>query len=246
MDVSFIIPAFNEERFIGRCLGSVASQDCDLETEIIVSDYRSTDRTRDIAGRYGKVVKCPDRGIAKGRNYGAEFADGELLAFLDADVLIPPDYARKVWERFQGDGELVALSARMTLPSDGFRAKLVSEFIDRGCRLLSKLGTARLIGTNTVVRRSAFEECGGFPDVPSEDVAFSRLISRHGRTEYFRGTYCLNPLRRVHMDPLGTVPYYLMRDLLTGLKMSRFGFLRSLGERLEESASGVFEYRMFR
>src|SRR3989304_3915286 len=89
MRVSFIVPALNEEAFIGACLESIQAQQLPPgvdDLEILVVDNLSSDRTAAIAERGGaRVLHIPPKTVSASRNYGAAAASGELLAFVDAD-----------------------------------------------------------------------------------------------------------------------------------------------------------------
>src|ERR1043165_3771726 len=91
MKISFIIPAFNEEKLIEATLRSIgaaaeAFQVRGWQTELIVCDNNSTDHTADVARATGaKVVFEPLNQIARARNTGASAATGDWLIFIDAD-----------------------------------------------------------------------------------------------------------------------------------------------------------------
>lgn len=94
--ISIIIPALNEETYIGRTLQSIhAAADYlkrgdRLDPEIIVVDNGSTDRTAEIASSLGaRVIEEPQGNVAIARNAGARAATGQVLVFVDADVLWP-------------------------------------------------------------------------------------------------------------------------------------------------------------
>jgi len=93
--ISVIIPAKNSERTIGKCLKSIFDQEY-TPLEVIVVDASSTDRTRNIANKYGArvVIEPPHKRSAPGigRNHGAKSAEGDILAFLDSDC-----YPKKTW-----------------------------------------------------------------------------------------------------------------------------------------------------
>ncbi|UCE73107.1 MAG: glycosyltransferase [Methanomassiliicoccales archaeon] len=92
--ISFIIPAYNNENTIGECIGSVLKQTC--KKEIIVVDNGSTDRTRDIIERYPvKLLIEKKRGAAAARNRGLGVANGNLVAFVDADAVLPRKWCAK-------------------------------------------------------------------------------------------------------------------------------------------------------
>lgn len=91
--LSIIIPTFNEEKLLPGLLKSIKEQSF-KDIEIIMADNNSTDDTCLIASELGiKVVKggMP----ANGRNNGARFARGEWLLFLDADVILPPNFLKR-------------------------------------------------------------------------------------------------------------------------------------------------------
>ena len=91
MNLSVIIPAFNEERLIGETLRQVKAAVAVFsrrawQTEIIVCDNNSTDGTAALARAAGaQVVFEPVNQIARARNCGAAAATGDWLVFIDAD-----------------------------------------------------------------------------------------------------------------------------------------------------------------
>ena len=89
---SVIIPAHNEEKYIGKCLQAVKSAAKyvgDAKTEIIVVANRCTDKTVAIARHYGaKVVINEEKCIAAIRNAGVREAKGEIIVTIDADNLM--------------------------------------------------------------------------------------------------------------------------------------------------------------
>jgi glycosyltransferase involved in cell wall biosynthesis len=91
MNISIVVPAFNEEKLIAATLSSIkaACKSFDAfgwQTELIVCDNNSTDRTSEIARAAGaNVVFEPKNQIARARNKGAKAATGDWLIFVDAD-----------------------------------------------------------------------------------------------------------------------------------------------------------------
>jgi glycosyltransferase involved in cell wall biosynthesis len=97
---SVVIPAYNEERYLPRCLESLRAQNYPAkEFEIIVVDNASTDATPDIARRFGaRVVYESAKGIAHARQRGFEAAQGEFIANTDADTAVPNNWlSRMAW-----------------------------------------------------------------------------------------------------------------------------------------------------
>ena len=93
MRISIIIPAYNEERYIGRTLDSIKQLDTNgWQVEIIVVNGSSTDKTVEIAQSYGvEVINEPHKGIGFARQQGLKHAKGEIVVFTDADTLVPKD-----------------------------------------------------------------------------------------------------------------------------------------------------------
>lgn len=85
--LSIVIPTYNEEEYLPLLLRSIRAQSY-KDYEIVVADAKSKDRTREIALEFG--ARIVDGGMpSAGRNRGAEAAKGEIILFLDADVVLP-------------------------------------------------------------------------------------------------------------------------------------------------------------
>src|SRR5258706_12901411 len=88
--ISFIVPAHNEEAWVGRCVSAIRNgvESLGEPHEIIVVDDGSSDDTAAIARQQGaQVVRVEHRQIAATRNAGARQARGDILFFVDADTL---------------------------------------------------------------------------------------------------------------------------------------------------------------
>lgn len=103
MKLSIIIPTLNEEKYLPKLLQSIRGQDF-KDYEIIVSDGKSKDNTRQIARKSGcKIVAGVGRpGI--GRNKGARTAKGKYLLFLDADIILPENFLKQAIIEFEERG----------------------------------------------------------------------------------------------------------------------------------------------
>ena len=91
--ISIIIPSYNEEKNISRCLDSVLNQTFS-DFEILCVDDGSTDSTFDIIKKYSEKdsriipLKNPDKGVSSARNFGIENAKGDYIGFVDSDDFI--------------------------------------------------------------------------------------------------------------------------------------------------------------
>ncbi len=100
--ISCIIPVYNAEKYLDRCLGSVLAQ-CYLPLEIILIDDGSTDDSRNIcdtySGRYKNVVvrHIPNGGASLARKKGLELSKGDYVTFVDSDDYIAPNYVLELY-----------------------------------------------------------------------------------------------------------------------------------------------------
>ena len=106
--ISVIIPVYNGERYLAEAINSVLNQNYQ-PIEIIVIDDGSTDKTSKIVKSFGAKVKyfCQNNsGSATARNYGISIANGDFLAFLDADDLWVENKLTLQIEIFNNDSEV--------------------------------------------------------------------------------------------------------------------------------------------
>lgn len=97
--LSIIIPTKNEEHYLPKLLNSIKKQTY-KDYEIIISDAGSDDRTREIARKFGcKIIKGGLPSV--GRNNGAKHARGDLLLFLDADVILPKGFLKNLVKKIE-------------------------------------------------------------------------------------------------------------------------------------------------
>ncbi|MBC8152891.1 MAG: glycosyltransferase [Bacteroidetes bacterium] len=88
--VSIVIPAYNEEQTLLQTLSSLADQQTQVPTELIVANNNSSDRTQEILDACGvKSLFVRTQGVAHARQAGLEAAKGQLVASADADCLYP-------------------------------------------------------------------------------------------------------------------------------------------------------------
>ena len=212
MKLSFVIPAHNEETVIKECLESVIKEigsrtDC----EIVVVNNASTDQTKAIASRFPqvRVVDEPRKGLSQARQTGLENTTGELVANVDADVIMPPGWINKVLKAFDADPKLVCFSGRQVyFDSSAMVRSLI--WIYYCLTYLSYLINSRIlkvgsvvIGGNYIVRRTAMEAIGGFNSkfvFYGEDVDIARRIYKVGKVVFSLKFYIYASGRRVNQD----------------------------------------------
>lgn len=176
--ISFIVPAYNEERLLPATLASIHKAAEGRPYEIIVVNDCSSDQTASIAQASGaRVINVAHRQIAATRNSGARAAQGKIFIFVDADTCISESLIRNAIHAIDsgavGGGSSVKIDkpvplyARILLPSILFTFKLAK--YAAGCFIFCT--------------RSAFEAAGGFDETMfgAEEIAMSRALKRQGR-----------------------------------------------------------------
>lgn len=200
-DISVIIPALNEEKYLRRCLDSLVRQRRKNQAEIIVVDGGSSDRTLQIAKDYAdSVLVEPARPVGAARNIGAKEAAGDVLAFIDADTLAGRDWLEVIDRTFDSDLEAVGVTGP-TLPYEGTRLDRLAYHVATGWAqsLSLKLGRPHVAGFNCAYRKKAFWNAGGFANdrVLSEDVMLSLRMRHQGRILFNPDMTAYTSLRRI-------------------------------------------------
>jgi glycosyltransferase involved in cell wall biosynthesis len=188
--VSVILAVHNRESCVARAIESVLSQTY-RNVELIVVDDGSTDRTAQVAQRYGKRVRLlhqPHAGAYAARNLGLEHAGGELIAFIDSDdAWLPHRLSSQVpLMRRRQVGLVFGDTIHVTAPRDGAprtgRTSFQVSPPSRG-RVGGRFSWANFVPTCTVlVRRSCLEEIGGFSRsslISCDYLAWYRIAQTH-------------------------------------------------------------------
>ncbi len=190
MKLSFVIPAYNEENYVGNCIASVQKEleRSSKEAEIIVINNASTDRTAEAARKYKsvRVIDEPNKGLVHARQRGLKEASGDLLAYLDADCILNEGWIDAVFKEFEKES-VVALSG----PRHYYdMPKLKKILADNGwwfAPVTYRLVGYMILGGNFVARRDALEKMGGFnTDIKfyGEDTDIARRLNEFGKVVF--------------------------------------------------------------
>jgi GT2 family glycosyltransferase len=162
--ISVIVPVYNDERSLGRCLGALTAS-CPPEAEIIVLDDGSTDGSAAVADRPGvRLVRlATNAGPAAARNHGARHARGEILFFVDSDVVVAPGTVAHVLRQLDAHPDVTAVfgsyDAHPAAPGVVSRYKnLLHHFVHQSGATEASTFWAGLGG----IRKAAFAALGGF------------------------------------------------------------------------------------
>jgi len=179
---SVIIPAFNEEKYITKTLRSLMRQTIE-DFEIIVKDGNSRDRTVEVAKKHAdKVVSTRDFSAADARNQGARYADGDILVFVDSDTELPT-CALERFAQLMRNRDVVGGSCRKVPNGGHFLDRLIYEFVNLSTFFSPYLHVGGAHGNCMFIRRSVFNEVGGFnPKIKiAEEQEFVRSAMRFGK-----------------------------------------------------------------
>ena len=190
--ISFVVPAYNEERCIRACLEAIhgAMKEAGGEYEIVVADDASTDATAAIAREAGaRVVRVENRQISKTRNDGARETRGERLVFVDADTRVNAAVIRASMAALDGG----AVGGGAMPEFEAGAPRYATRMLSRVAAFMRWMRYAA--GCYVFCRRDAFEAIGGFDErhFAAEEIVLSRALKRRGRMEIVREKVVTSP-----------------------------------------------------
>lgn len=186
--LSVVIPAYNAQNFISRCISSALASDL-KEIEVIAVDDGSTDETKDILSWYEnmypqffKKIFKENGGAAEARNYGIAESKGHYIAFIDSDDMIRPDAYSTMYDSLQKTGADIAIGrlykvdndkyyVRHTLPLPAYKAINPEEYL----RLLFTQTYNNVAVWNKMYRTKLVQE-HPIPLLSYEDVSWTPYI----------------------------------------------------------------------
>jgi glycosyltransferase involved in cell wall biosynthesis len=220
--ISVIVPAYNEERLISKTLGQLREamtvfSKAGWDSELIVCDNNSTDRTAALARECGAIIVFePINQIARARNSGAVAASGDWYVFVDADSEPSASLFAEVVEQIKS-GLCLAGGSTVKLEGDyptGSRAIAVWNWLSRRFKLLA--------GSFIFCEAAAFREVGGFNQelFASEELDLTKSLKRLARKRRKRLVILHeNPLltsgRKFHLYTVREYIWFLLRTVIT-------------------------------
>ena len=184
MNLTIIIPAYNEEAYLPPTLDAIHASVAHLQTgtdvdvEIVVVDNNSVDGTAEVARRCGAtVIKECVQGISRARNAGARSPHGDFLVFVDADVIVPRTTLLEIYS-VMSDPACIGGGVDV----DYRPKRRAMRFYLRIWRALGRL-TDMVQGATQFCRKSVFEEIGGYDERAwiGEDVDFYWALKRYAK-----------------------------------------------------------------
>ncbi len=247
--ISVVIPAFNEEKFLPRCLDSLLNQDYKGDFEIMVVNNGSTDDTDKVASRYGvRVISCPEKGVIYARQMGASSVSGQIIVQADADTIYPQDWLSRIARHFVSHPESVALAGVYTYNKPPYWAKC-EYFLRNVANVLSIffLGNAACIsGANFAFRRQAYLKAGGYglDSLYPDQWGISHRLSKVGKVSYDRTLSVMTSVRSVEspfffvligfiLNTARTITYFVrfIANILVSALITKITLIRTLARK---------------
>lgn len=223
MKVSVVIPAYNEEKFIGRALRSLVEQEIQAD-EVIVVDNNSTDKTTNIVRGFGfRLIHEKTQGMTPARNRGFDSAKYDIIARIDADAAVPRNWIKRIKRNFR-ERKIDALTGPIIFTD----AKLIgnsilpSHLYLESLRALSK-GNRYLQGPNMSLTNKIWQKVRRKVNLDDkkvhEDIDLSLKITRVGGTiGYDRNLIVHVSARRIKKHPESFFIEYPLRLITTFLE----------------------------
>jgi glycosyltransferase involved in cell wall biosynthesis len=190
--ISVIIPTLNEEKYISRCLESLADQSFEEKFEVIIIDNNSQDKTREVieknfqkfSGKFsGKIFISKAKGIGKVRKFGAEKSQGDILAFTDADTTLNERWLERINENLK---KYDLSTGPVFYYENNLKVDLIKLW-RKIYRIFHLFDFYWMIGSNMAIKKEIYQELGGHKDfsiLDDFDISF-----RAYKTNQISGKY---------------------------------------------------------
>lgn len=225
MKISFIIPAYNEEKLISNCIESIKKElfRCHkwvTDFEIIVVDNNSTDLTKEIvlnkcSSNSGvKVIDCYEKGVTHSRNEGYKVAKFPYLAFIDADNEIPNGWLDRCMWHFVELTDIIVVTGPVYYENQSKIIKILASIYYFFNIIFHKMGFVSIQGGNFIVTKRALNIIGGYPTEITfygEDTNLAVHLSKYGKIYLDRKMWIYSSDRRLKfLGPFNTAFIYAL------------------------------------
>ena len=201
--ISVVIPAHNEEKFLSACLASLEQQDFSGIYEIIVVDNASTDKTADVAKKFGAIVVYePRKGVCFARQRGVEAATGKIIISTDADCVLPKNWIQNYVQAFRSERALVAASGPFVFGPIPKWGQLYSRLLFYIVNYFYKRsGKIKYVGaSNFAFLKSSWEKIGGYNTglaQGGDELDLFKRLHKQGKAVYLHDNKIQTSSRRL-------------------------------------------------
>jgi len=218
MKTSLIIPAFNEQNYIGQLLQSVATQTL-IPNEVILCDNGSTDNTVAIATQFLdrlplKIISEPKKGIIPAIETAWKSATGDLILRTDADCILPPRWVQNYVNHYQQNPSLSACGGSFQASDGHWFFRLITPIASDLNRIFLHFirGYRILYGGNCSFKKSALIQINGYSTSEAtrqDDLLISQKLHQHHLSYRFFADVRNYTSTRRFCSPKSTLLYLL-------------------------------------
>lgn len=199
MTISVVIPAYNEEKYLPRTLESLKKL-LRQPDEVVVINASSTDKTGDVAKRYGaRVVTTPLKTIGYSRQMGLKAAKSDVVAFTDSDAILPPDWLTYIEKTLKQPG-VVGFFGGFRIPDGPWWYRLYINIVQPILNIVyfRIFGLAMATGQNMAFYKKKALDVGGFPEEfkMAEDLEIAKRLQQIGKIVFKQDFYVIASGRR--------------------------------------------------
>lgn len=187
INISVIIPSYNSQDTIELCLGALMGQKFNLNFETIIVDCSSDDSVDNIIAKYPQIIfdkQARRLNPGTARNIGVRRARGEVLLFLDSDVILEPDALQKIWHYYKNGYRVFSGALELRLyPHFSWPALIKHYFFfheyQKGMELAKRVN---LCSALLVFERGLFLLSGDFNDMEqAEDTELTERFKKNNK-----------------------------------------------------------------
>jgi len=198
--VSIVIPAYNEQKNIKKCLESIKAQDYTGPREVIVCNNNSSDNTAQIALDEGVLVVFESRpGVIFAREAGTRIAKGEIIIQTDADTYYEKNWLSRIVDTFEKNPEVVAVIGSFKFFDGPWWGKAFSGLLFGITNIVYKMSGKMIYipGANTAFRKKFFHGYNLSLDQGGDEVALLKELKKEGKILFLRNNAVLTSARRL-------------------------------------------------
>ncbi len=198
MKISIVIPTYNEEKYLAKTLKSIMNQTLKPD-EVIIADYKSKDKTREIAKSFNcKIVDVDKEGIGYGRAKGVEKAKGDIIVLASADAVYDKNWLYNLTKPII-EGKVCSTVGSIYIENPNLIEK-VGGFILNKCLIpiAFLIGFVFASGDSIAIKRSVYDKVGGIRDMQTgEDTDLIKRVKRICKVAFVENARTFTSNRRI-------------------------------------------------
>lgn len=218
--ISIVVPAFNEENYLPRCLQTLKNQDYEKEVEIIVVNNNSTDKTEEIAKSFKtRVVREAKQGLIFAKQAGCDHARGKIIAVLDADNLVPRWWLKTI-DGVLSENGIAATTGPYLIPKRApWWARLYATAGTHLIEIVQLLThtSPHIWGGNVAFRKKDFESIGGYDtsfSFAADELKLRISLQKLGRILHTRSMAVTTSTRRFRKGAYDFFVVFLLKGYI--------------------------------